>query len=132
MSTPHLARSRTPEDLYKCVRARACVCAKMRVSVCQNEGECMRARERAIHVLMIHSIFVMLLFFSFSLLYVQYKYSGFVTKLTSSAVTGIEVSCDAFILFFFFLYFTYSISLSSGPVLRHLAESSITTTEINL
>ena len=33
LSTPHLARSRTPEDLYKCVRARACVCAKMRVSV---------------------------------------------------------------------------------------------------
>ena len=43
-------------------------------------------------MLMIHSIFVMLSFFSFSLLYVQYKYSGFVTKLTSSAVTGIEVS----------------------------------------
>ena len=44
-------------------------------------------------MLMIHSIFVMLLFFSFfSLLYVQYKYSGFVTKLTSSAVMGIEVS----------------------------------------
>ena len=40
-----------------CVRARLCVC--------QNEGECMRERERAIHVLMIHSIFVMLLFFSF-------------------------------------------------------------------
>ena len=44
-------------------------------------------------MLMIHSIFVMLSFFSFfSLLYVQYKYSGFVAKLTSSAVTGIEVS----------------------------------------
>ena len=44
-------------------------------------------------MLMIHSIFVMLLSFSFfSLLYVQYKYSGFVTKLTSSAETGIEVS----------------------------------------
>ena len=56
-----------------CVRARLCVC--------QNEGECMREGERAIHVLMIHSIFVMLLFFSFfSLLYVQYKYSGFVTN----------------------------------------------------
>ena len=70
-----------------CVRARLCVC--------QNEGECMRERERerAIHVLMIDSIFVMLSYFSFfSLLYVQYKYSGFVTKLTSSAVTGIEVS----------------------------------------
>ena len=49
-----------------------------------------RERERAIHVLMIHSIFVMLLYFS--LLYVQYKYSGLVTKFTSSAVTGIEVS----------------------------------------
>ena len=60
-----------------CVRARLCVC--------ENEGECMRERERererAINVLMIHSIFVMLLFFSFfSLLYVQYKYSGFVTN----------------------------------------------------
>ena len=33
LSTPHLARSMTPLDLYKCVRARACVCAKMRVSV---------------------------------------------------------------------------------------------------
>ena len=33
LSTPHLARSRTPKALYKCVRARACVCAKMRVSV---------------------------------------------------------------------------------------------------
>ena len=60
-----------------CVRARLCVC--------QNEGECMRERERererAINMLMIHSIFVMLLFFSFfSLLFVQYKYSGFVTN----------------------------------------------------
>ena len=52
-----------------CVRARLCVC--------QNEGECMRERERerAIHVLLIHSIFV-----------------------------------GSFILFFF-LYFTYSISI---------------------
>ena len=40
------------------------------------ERERERERERAINVLMIHSIFVMLLFFSFfSLLYVQYKYS---------------------------------------------------------
>ena len=31
-----------------------------------------------------------------------------------------------------FLYHVYLPSLSSGPVLRHLAESSITTTEINL
>ena len=59
----------------------------------ERESERERERETAIHVLMIHSIFVVLLFFSFfSLLYVQYKYSGFVTKLTSSAVTGIEVS----------------------------------------
>ena len=50
-----------------------------------------RERKRAIHVLMIHSIFVKLLFFSF-FLYFTYKYSGFVTKLTSSAVTGKEVS----------------------------------------
>ena len=51
-----------------CVRARLCVC--------QNEGECMRERERerAIHVLMIHSIFVMLLYFSF-FLYFTYSIS---------------------------------------------------------
>ena len=53
----------------------------------------MRERERAIHMLLIHSILLLLLFFSFfSLLYVQYTYSAFVTKLTSSAVTRIEVS----------------------------------------
>ena len=64
LSTPHLARSRT------CVRER-----------------------RAIHVLLIHSIFVAaLILFFVSLLYVQYTYSVFVTKLTSSAVTHIEVS----------------------------------------
>ena len=40
-------------------------------------------------MLLIHSIFVASFF---SLLYVQYTYSGFVTKLTSSAVTRIEVS----------------------------------------
>ena len=59
-----------------------------------------REREReggreggAIHMLLIHSIFdvAFILFFSSSL-YVQYKYSGFVTKLTSSAVTRIVVS----------------------------------------
>ena len=45
------------------------------------EREREREREGAINVLMIQSIFVMLLFFSFfSLLYVQYKYSGFVTN----------------------------------------------------
>ena len=41
--TPHLARSRAPKYLDKCMRAnmRACVC------MCQNEGECMREeRER--------------------------------------------------------------------------------------
>ena len=45
-------------------------------------------------MLLIHSIFVVafILFFFFSLLYVQYTYSGFVTNLTSSAVTRIEVS----------------------------------------
>ena len=43
-------------------------------------------------MLLIHSIFVdaFTLFF-FSLLYVQYTYSGFVIKLTSSVVTCIEV-----------------------------------------
>ena len=35
LSTSYLARSMTPQWLYKCVRARAraCVCANMRVSV---------------------------------------------------------------------------------------------------
>ena len=44
-------------------------------------------------MLLTHSIFVdaFILFF-LSLLYVQYTYSGFVIKLTSSAVTRIEVS----------------------------------------
>ena len=55
-----------------------------------------RARERgggAIHVLLIHSIFVVaFILFIFSLLYLQYTYSAFVTKLMSSAVTRIEVS----------------------------------------
>ena len=32
LSTPHLARSRIPEDLYKCARVLVCV-AKMMVSV---------------------------------------------------------------------------------------------------
>ena len=43
---------------------------------------------------LIHSIFVVafIIFFFFSLLYVQYTYSEFVTKLTSSAVTRIAVS----------------------------------------
>ena len=48
-------------------------------------------------MLLIHSIFVVaFILFFFSLLYVQllYKYSGFVTKLTSSAVTRIEVSSE--------------------------------------
>ena len=50
-----------------------------------------RERERAIHVLLIHSIFVVafIRFFLFSLLYIQYTYSGFVTKVTSSAVTRV-------------------------------------------
>ena len=44
-------------------------------------------------MLLIHSIFVVaFIIFFFSLLYIQYSYSGFVTKLTSSAVTRIEVS----------------------------------------
>ena len=42
-------------------------------------------------MLLIHSIFVVALFFS-SLLHVQYTYSRFVTTLMSSAVTRIEVS----------------------------------------
>ena len=47
----------------------------------------------AIHVLLIHSNFVVdFILFFFSLLYVQYPYSAFVTKLISSAVTRIEVS----------------------------------------
>ena len=49
---------------------------------------------KGIHVQLIHSVFVVafIIFFFFSLLYVQYTYSGFVTKLTSSAVTRIEAS----------------------------------------
>ena len=45
-------------------------------------------------MLLIHSIFVVafIIFLFFSLLYIQYSHSGFVTKLTSSAVTRIEVS----------------------------------------
>ena len=44
-------------------------------------------------MLLLHSIFVVaFIFFIFSLLDAQYKYSGFVTKLTSSAVARIEVS----------------------------------------
>ena len=47
----------------------------------------------AIHVLLIHSIFVVaFILFFFSFLYVQYTYLVFVTKLTSLAVTRIEVS----------------------------------------
>ena len=42
-------------------------------------------------MLMIHSIFVMLLFFSF-FLYFTYSISILDSVLTSSAVTGIEVS----------------------------------------
>ena len=70
--------------------------------MCLNEGECTRERERererggrAIHVLLIHNIFAaaFILFF-FSLLYVQYMYSAFVTKLTSSAVTRIKCRQD--------------------------------------
>ena len=73
----------------------------MRLCVCLNEGECTRERERerergrAIHVLLIHNIFAaaFILFF-FSLLHVQYMYSAFVTKLTSSAVTRIKCRQD--------------------------------------
>ena len=44
-------------------------------------------------MLLIHSIFVVaFIIFFFSLLYVQYTHSGFVKKMTSSAVTRIEVS----------------------------------------
>ena len=62
----------------------------------EREKERERGREgRAINVLLIHSIFVVafiIFFFFFTLLYLQYTYSAFVTKLTSSAVTRIEVS----------------------------------------
>ena len=55
-----------------------------------------RERERegmAMRVLLIHRIFVVaFIIFFLSLPYVQYTYSAFVTKLTSSAVTRIEVS----------------------------------------
>ena len=65
---------------------------RTRLCVCQNEGECMREREGerkreggryggTIHVLLIQSIFVVaFILFLFSLLYVQYTYSGFVTN----------------------------------------------------
>ena len=51
------------------VRARARVCVCVCVCVCQNEGECMRERERerergAIHVLLIHSIVLMTLYYA--------------------------------------------------------------------
>ena len=53
-----------------------------------------REREReVIYVLLIKSIFVVaFILFFFSLLYVHYTYSAFVTKLTTSAVTCIKVS----------------------------------------
>ena len=55
----------------------------------------MYEREREggpIHVLLIHSIFVVaFILFFFSLLYVLYTYSGFVINLTLSTVTLIEV-----------------------------------------
>ena len=58
------------------------------------ERERERERERrAIHMLLIHSIFVVaFILFFFPLLYVQFTYSAFVTKLKSSEVTRIEVS----------------------------------------
>ena len=59
----------------------------------ERERERESEREREIHALLIHSIFVDAIIISvFSLLYVQYTYSGFVTKLTSSAVMRLEVS----------------------------------------
>ena len=60
------------------VRARLCVC--------QNEGEGQFTCCCFIEFLLL------LLFFFFSLLYVQYTYFAFITNLTSSAVTRIEVS----------------------------------------
>ena len=55
-----------------------------------------RGREGGpIHVLLIHSIFVVAFFlFFFSLLYVLYTYSGFVINLTLSTVTLIEASSE--------------------------------------
>ena len=38
--SPHLARSRTPKDLNKCMSARLCVC--------QNEGESMREEREGV------------------------------------------------------------------------------------
>ena len=45
------------------------MCMRVRLYVCQNEGECMREREEGgdIHVLLIHSIFVVAFFFAFFL-----------------------------------------------------------------
>ena len=52
-----------------------------------------RERERrAIHVMLIHSIFADAFILSFSLLYVQYTYSAFVSKLSPSSVKRMEVS----------------------------------------
>ena len=44
LSTPHLARSRTHKDLYKCML----VWERAHMCVCQNEGECMGEREREV------------------------------------------------------------------------------------
>ena len=61
---------------------------RARLDVCLYEDECIREREReAIHVLLIHSIFVVaFILFFFSLFYVQYTYSAFVKNFSSSAV----------------------------------------------
>ena len=42
LPTPHLERSMIPKDLYKYMHA----CVHARLFGCQNEGECMRERER--------------------------------------------------------------------------------------
>ena len=65
---------------------RNCVCAEMRVSERREGG----GNSRAVDLYHFCCCFYSFLFFS--LLYVQYSYFGFVTKLTSSAVTRIEVS----------------------------------------
>ena len=90
LSTPHLARSRTPSDLNKCVRAIALVYAKMRERERERERERGRERERerrAIHVLLIHCIFVVgfFLYFTYSI-----RILHSLQKRTASAVTRIH------------------------------------------
>ena len=71
-------------------------CMRARLCVCQNEGECLReggreggrGNSRAVD----SKHFFCCFYSFFSLLYVQYTFSGYVTKSTISAVRHIEVS----------------------------------------